>query len=147
MLQELPLQLRLRVWVNVLRKCHGNVLENSADLTDCRQPKGQPKPATAAKPATDGTATRGAGRGRGGRRGRNAGRAKPKTAEELDAEMMDYFDASGAPANGAATTDAAATTNGTAQPAANGGEDLGMDEVLVSADGPLAQVCLLTAGQ
>lgn len=124
-------------------------LEHSADLTDCRQPKGQPKPATAAKAATDGTVTRGAerGRGRGGRRGRNAGRAKPKTAEELDAEMMDYFDASGAPANGAATTDAAATTNGTAQPAANGGEDLGMDEVLVSADEPFVQVCLLTAGQ
>ncbi|KAA6406791.1 MAG: rna recognition motif containing [Lasallia pustulata] len=95
------------------------------------QPKVQPKPATAVKSATNGTATRagGRGRGRGGRRGRNAGRGKPKTAEELDAEMMDYFDASGAPVNGAATTDAAATTNGTAQPGANGGEDLGMDEI------------------
>lgn len=61
--------------------------------------------------------------------------------------MMDYFDASGAPANGAATTDAAVTTNGTAQPAANGGEDLGMDEVLVSADQPLTPVYLLTTGQ
>lgn len=51
--------------------------------------------------------------------------------------MMDYFDASGAPVNGAATTDAAATTNGTAQPGANGGEDLGMDEISVSVDGLL----------
>ena len=44
--------------------------------------------------------------------------------------MVDYFDANAA--NGAATgTDAAATTNGAAQPAANGGDDLGMDEILV----------------
>lgn len=123
--------------------------EYKTTLTYYRQPKGQPKPATTAKPATDGTATRGVGRGRGrvGRRGRNAGRAKPKTAEELDAEMMDYFDASGAPVNGAATTDTAAITNGSAQPATNGGEDLGMDEISVSADGLLTHVCPLTNGQ
>ncbi|KAL8716466.1 MAG: hypothetical protein Q9225_006218 [Loekoesia sp. 1 TL-2023] len=87
-----------------------------------------PKPATVAKSATDGAATRGGrGRGRGGRRGRNAGRGKPKTADELDAEMVDYFDPSNT--NGAAQgTDAAAVTNGTAQPAANI-EDAGMDEI------------------
>lgn len=80
-----------------------------------------PKPATADKSATNGAATRGgrAARGRGGRRGRNAGRAKPKTADELDAEMVDYFD----PSNGAG--DAAANTNGTAQPTG----DAGMDEI------------------
>ncbi|KAL8709228.1 MAG: hypothetical protein Q9220_005971 [cf. Caloplaca sp. 1 TL-2023] len=87
-----------------------------------------PKPATAAKPATNGTATRGSGtrgRGRGARRGRNAGRGKPKTADELDAEMMDYFDTSAA--NGGAD---GAAANGAAQPVANG-DDLGMDEISV----------------
>ncbi|KAI4183687.1 MAG: hypothetical protein L6R41_005247 [Letrouitia leprolyta] len=81
-----------------------------------------PKPATADKPATNGAATRGgrATRGRG-RRGRNAGRAKPKTADELDAEMVDYFDPSNT--NGAGNATAAA--NGTAQPAG----DAGMDEI------------------
>ncbi|KAM0804530.1 hypothetical protein BDR22DRAFT_969852 [Usnea florida] len=94
------------------------------------QGKGQPKSA-AAKPATNGTATRG-GRvgGRGARRGRNAGRPKAKTADELDAEMVDYFDANAA--NGtAATTDAAATVNGSTAPATNG-EEIGMDEISVS---------------
>ena len=95
-----------------------------------RQGKSQPKSA-APKPATNGTATRG-GRvgGRGARRGRNAGRPKAKTADELDAEMVDYFDANAA--NGtAATTDAAATMNGAAAPATNG-EEIGMDEISVS---------------
>ncbi|KAL9125053.1 MAG: hypothetical protein Q9217_005692 [Psora testacea] len=92
------------------------------------QPKGaQPKSAVA-KPAIDGATTRGGNAGRGrGRRGRNAGRSKPKTADELDAEMADYFDPNAT--NGAATIEAGATTNGAAQPAANGGEDLGMDEI------------------
>ncbi|MCJ1375644.1 hypothetical protein MMC20_006881 [Loxospora ochrophaea] len=89
------------------------------------QPKGQPKPATATKIA-DGSSTRG-GRGRGrARRGRNAGRPKPKTADELDAEMEDYFDPE---ATNGATNAAAPTTNGTAQPTATGGDDLGMDEI------------------
>ncbi|KAL8947865.1 MAG: hypothetical protein Q9222_005903, partial [Ikaeria aurantiellina] len=85
-----------------------------------------PKPVTAAKPATNGTATRGngtRGRGRGARRGRNAGRGKPKTADELDAEMMDYFDTSGANGMMQGTDGAAA-----AQAVANG-DDLGMDEI------------------
>ncbi|PGH14505.1 hypothetical protein AJ79_02998 [Helicocarpus griseus UAMH5409] len=80
------------------------------------QPKPQPKPVSAAK------ATAGSKRGRA-RRGRNAGRPKPKTVEELDAEMEDYF-----PANNAAP---AATNGAAAPPAANAGEDLGMDEISV----------------
>lgn len=93
------------------------------------RPKVQPKSAIAAKPAIGegNRAGRGGRGGRGGRRGRNAGRPKPKTAEELDAEMTDYFVGNG--------TDAAAT-NGTAPAATNGGEDLGMDEVSVSRPTP-----------
>ncbi|MCJ1463426.1 hypothetical protein MMC07_002033 [Pseudocyphellaria aurata] len=94
------------------------------------QPKSQPKPANAVK-TTNGVVSRGRGRGRGVRRGRNAGRGKPKTADELDAEMVDYFDATGV--NGAGGADGAATTNGATQPATNGGQDLGMDEISVSA--------------
>ncbi|KAL9606167.1 MAG: hypothetical protein Q9179_000681 [Wetmoreana sp. 5 TL-2023] len=87
-----------------------------------------PKPATAAKPVTNGTATRGRpARGRGRGRGRNAGRGKPKTADELDAEMVDYFDANAANGTGQGTD--TATANGAAQPVANGGDDLGMDEI------------------
>lgn len=51
------------------------------------QPKSQPRPATSTKQASHAVASRGGRvRGRGGRRGRNAGRGKPKTADELDAE-------------------------------------------------------------
>lgn len=100
-----------------------------SQLTRRRQPKSQPKPATAVK-ATNGVVSRGRGRGRGVRRGRNAGRGKPKTADELDAEMVDYFDATGV--NGTGGADGIATTNGATQPATNGGQDLGMDEISVS---------------
>ena len=51
------------------------------------------------------------------RPGRNAGRGKPKTAEELDAEMTDYF---GDGANGAS-----------AQPNVNGGDEGMEDGILV----------------
>lgn len=68
------------------------------------------------------------GRGRGVRRGRNAGRAKPKTADELDAEMMDYFDATGN--NGTVGADGGVATNGAAQAATNGGIDSGMEEIV-----------------
>ncbi len=90
-----------------------------------------PKAATAAKPTTNGAGTRDdtRGRGRGARRGRNAGRAKPKTADELDAEMVDYFDTNAA--NGTAQGTDAAATNGAVQPVANGADDLGMDEISV----------------
>lgn len=91
------------------------------------QPKSQPRLATSTKPASNGVTARGGrGRGRVGRRGRNAGRGKPKTADELDAEMVDYFDANGT--NGA-TADGAANTNGAV--GANATEDLGMDEISV----------------
>ncbi|EON61514.1 hypothetical protein W97_00729 [Coniosporium apollinis CBS 100218] len=92
--------------------------------------KAQPKPAT----ATKATASKAATRGRA-RRGRNAGRAKPKTAEELDAEMQDYFDGG---ATGQ-TTDAPMETNGGAvQPAVNGGDAM-EDEILVRNDSDLSE--------
>lgn len=72
----------------------------------------------------DGATTgRGRGRGRGGRRGRNAGRPKAKTADELDAEMTDYF---GEPVNGTAATEGTAATNGAAT---TNGEEVGMDDI------------------
>jgi len=84
------------------------------------KPKVQPKQATAVKAtAATGRGARGGRAGRSGRGGR-VGRGKPKTAEDLDAEMADYF-----VGNGAAGTDGA---NGDA-PVTNGGEDQGMDEV------------------
>ena len=52
-------------------------------------------------------------------------KSKPKTVEELDAEMADYF------VPGSANAGAGAASNGTAQ-AAPTGEDLGMDEISVS---------------
>lgn len=109
-------------------------------LIPIRQPKSQPKPATAAKAVNSGVTGRGRGRGRGGRRGRNAGRGKPKTADELDAEMVDYFDAPGT-TGGTNGTDGTAT-NGAAPAIANG-EDLGMDEISVSAlfDKPRERLC------
>lgn len=87
-------------------------------------PRAQPKSATATK-ATSNTATktgRAAARASKSKKGR-----KPKTAEELDAEMTDYWgtNTNGAP-TAAAATDGMAT--GGAEPAANG-EDLGMDEI------------------
>jgi len=83
--------------------------------------KAQPKPATAAKTNDRKASTRGRGKTA---RGRNAGRGKPKTADELDAEMADYFDG-GAVGNGDAMV-----TNGDAVQAPAGG-DTGMeDEIL-----------------
>lgn len=88
-----------------------------------------PKPAKAANNAPKNApknaareATRG---GRGGRRGGRGGagnRPKPKTAEQLDQEMADYFEPNGA-TNGAAAPAAAA-------PAANVGDDAMEDTVL-----------------
>lgn len=89
----------------------------------------QPKSA-APKAATNGaTAARGGrpGRGRGGRKGGRPGRPKAKTADELDAEMADYFVPG--TTNGATATDNAPATNGAAAPAANGEQDMGMDEI------------------
>lgn len=89
-------------------------------LTLFSQGKSQPKPATNGKPSTR-------GRGRRARKGTGrAGRPKAKTAEELDAEMVDYFNAPNE--NGAAADSNAAAAP--QQPA--GGEDLGMAEISVS---------------
>ena len=60
-----------------------------------------------------------AGRGRGTKRGRNAGRPKRKTADQLDAEMTDYFN-----------TGADTGANGTATTATDA--DTGMDEIAQS---------------
>ena len=92
-----------------------------------RQPKNAAKDKAKRqdKPKTNGAATaatNGAAKGkvqnpRNKKSGR-AGRPKKKTAEELDAEMTDYFGGS-------------AAANGTAQPATAAGGDTGMvDEVL-----------------
>ncbi|KAL4740884.1 hypothetical protein BDV11DRAFT_203865 [Aspergillus similis] len=91
------------------------------------QSKPQPKPATNAKNANAARSGRGGrGRGRGGKARSN--RPKPKTAEELDAEMVDYFNASNE--NGASAEVNAAAGSAPQQPAA--GEDLGMAEISVS---------------
>ncbi|MCJ1324098.1 hypothetical protein MMC10_000760 [Thelotrema lepadinum] len=104
-------------------------VEPAKSLSDrvAKPAKSQPKQAGGTR-TTDttargsGRAVRGSTRGRV-RRGRNAGRPKPKTADELDAEMTDYF--TGGPIiNG----DAAAVTNGT-NPTAGGNEDTGMDGI------------------
>lgn len=90
--------------------------------------KQQPKPVAAASSATNSERGRGGQSGRGRNRGRNGGRGKPKTAQELDAEMTDYFDAPAANTNGASTADA----NGTTQTAPATHGDTGMDEIMVS---------------
>ncbi len=89
-------------------------------------PKAKPKSATTVKATVNGT-TKG-GRTKPTKKGR-ANRPKPKTAEELDAEMTDYFggntNTNGAPA-AAAVADG--MTTGATEPAANGDE---MDEISV----------------
>ncbi|OCK80624.1 hypothetical protein K432DRAFT_327907 [Lepidopterella palustris CBS 459.81] len=101
-------------------------------LSDRNAAKAQPKPATATKATAGKTTTRGRGRTA---RGRNAGRGKPKTAQELDAEMQDYFD-TGAGSN--ADGDAMVTNGGAVQAVPSGG-DTGMDdEILVSFEHPVA---------
>ncbi len=99
-------------------------------LTTRSQPKSAAKPQPKPANATKGTASKVAGRGRGRARGRNAGRGKPKTAQELDAEMQDYFEVNGT--TGGEVDSAMETNGGAVQPAATGG-DTGMDdEILVS---------------
>ncbi|KAF2428869.1 hypothetical protein EJ08DRAFT_636244 [Tothia fuscella] len=79
----------------------------------------KPKPATAAK-----TEAGGKGKGKAAGRGRNAGRPKTKSAEELDAEMQDYFEK---PAGGEG--DAAMSNGGAVQPS---GGDAGMDDDVIA---------------
>lgn len=87
-------------------------------------PKAQPKSATTTKAtAKDGKGRKAARPKRG-----KSNKPKPKTAEELDAEMTDYWgNNNNATAN---NVDSAGAANGTAPAAA--GEDLGMDEISVS---------------
>jgi hypothetical protein len=116
-----------------------------------RQPKTQPKTQAKAAPkkvagAANGSGTAngngsgnrsGAANGRGRtRRGRNAGRGKPKTADELDAEMADYFESADGGASAAAPANSSSggpVHPSNVQAAVNGGVDAGMDDgVLVS---------------
>ncbi|KAL2068819.1 hypothetical protein VTL71DRAFT_15157 [Oculimacula yallundae] len=87
------------------------------------QPKAQPKSAAVTKTTAAGS-TRGGktARGRGGRGGKAARPAK-KTAEELDSEMVDYWQ------TGASATDTQGAAAGAAQPAANG--DANMDDEIL----------------
>ncbi|KAJ5690440.1 mRNA export protein mlo3 [Penicillium macrosclerotiorum] len=101
---------------------HAPTVEAPKSLTERvsvqKSHKAKPKPATAPKAAKDNTKAGGRRRGRGNA---NTSR-KPKTVEELDAEMVDYFN----------ETPAAAPASGTAQPATNGGDangDAGMDDI------------------
>ncbi|KAJ5165864.1 hypothetical protein N7492_006160 [Penicillium capsulatum] len=98
---------------------HAPAAPTPKPLTERVAQKSQPKPATSAKPAAN---ARGRTRApRGARKGRIAGRGKPKTVEELDAEMVDYFSNENAPAD-------ANAPNGTTQQT-NGDQDLGMAEI------------------
>ncbi|KAF2842377.1 hypothetical protein M501DRAFT_410103 [Patellaria atrata CBS 101060] len=85
-----------------------------------KKDKAQPKPATVTKSTGK---TRGKSKAT---RGRNTGRGKPKTAEELDAEMQDYFvDTTGDPNTGMATDNSGGNIQGT-----NGG-DTGMEDEII----------------
>ncbi|KAK6587119.1 hypothetical protein PZA11_000409 [Diplocarpon coronariae] len=70
-------------------------------------PKTQPKSAAVTKTAAAG-ATRGKGRGRGGRGGARSARPAKKTAEELDSEMVDYWQTGATATEGAAAGSAPA---------------------------------------
>ena len=89
-------------------------------------PRAQPKSATATKATTNGAAKTGRAAARASKPKKSR---KPKTTEELDAEMTDYWgtNPNGAPA-AAVAADGMATAG--SEPAANG-EDLGMDEISV----------------
>ncbi|CAI7592967.1 unnamed protein product [Penicillium glandicola] len=106
---------------------HVPAVPASKPLTERIAQKAQPKSAAApkAKENKKTAADKGARRGKGPARprGRNAGRGKPKTVEELDAEMVDYFTSDAPPAEGTAPV------NGTA-PQASANQDIGMaDEI------------------
>lgn len=86
--------------------------------------KAQPKPAAGGAPKAAGD-SKTAGQGRNGRGRKRGNKPKPKSAEELDAEMMDYF----APEGGNADSAAAAPV---AQPVAAAGTDnMVQDEIMV----------------
>lgn len=85
----------------------------------------------AAKPAKKATDEAGRGGRKGGKRGGRSARPAKKTAEELDAEMEDYFVPGGASTNGADATqvNGVAADAAVSAPAA-GGEATMVDEVL-----------------
>jgi len=89
-------------------------------------PKAQPKSATATKKATGKDTSKGRPAAKAGKpkRGRTS-RPKPKTAEELDAEMTDYW---GGNNPSAAPTNTEATATNGAAPAVNAGVDA-MEEI------------------
>ena len=93
---------------------------NVPSLISRSQPKPQPKSAASTKTAGK---TRGK-TGRGGARGGRNARPAKKTAEELDSEMVDYWQA------GAAATETNGGASGAAQPAAGGDANMD-DEILV----------------
>ena len=87
----------------------------STDVFDVQSPsKAQPKSAAIVKNTTKDSVRGGRDRGRG-RRDRTSNRPKPKTSDELDAEMADYFDGDSG-ANGVASN--VGQTNGGVIPAA-----------------------------
>ncbi len=119
------------------------MLSNYSADNRISKPRVQPKQAGAAR--TSETSARGATRGaRGGRvrRGRTAGRPKAKTAEELDAEMTDYF--VGGSGHAATEANGAAAPNGAA--AAATGEEA-MDEISVRSFSISPRAPLLTIRQ
>ncbi|KAK4933925.1 RNA-binding RNA annealing protein [Elasticomyces elasticus] len=119
------------------QKLKVEILVGAKDAAASAPPKGlsdrlaKPKPATkaqprtAAKPAANSTTTTTGGRGNKPR-ARNA-RSKPKTAEELDAEMQDYFDVNAAVTNGDAS---GPTSNGIIQSTAESGKAAAEDEIM-----------------
>jgi len=114
---------RLRVEV-VYDAAHLPTAAPTKSLSDRVQPKKEtatkkdkPKKVEPAKKERDGQTAGKEGRGK---RGRAAGRPKKKTAEELDAEMTDYFGTGGQAAQataGAAAAPAAAAVETTAMEA------------------------------
>ncbi|KAJ6079103.1 hypothetical protein N7467_008856 [Penicillium canescens] len=109
---------------------HAPTAPAAKPLTERVAQKARPKSAAATKAKSNQTNTqaneannenaKGRGKGAARRRGRNPGRGKPKTVEELDADMMDYFATDAPPAENAAPVNGAA-------PQANGG-DLAMND-------------------
>lgn len=105
-------------------KSLGDRIQKPAEKAKPKPATAAPKPATADKAGKTGRKRAARGKGRAGAAG--AGRPKAKTAEELDAEMADYW-TGGAAAGG---DDAAMGNGGAVQPAANG--DTGMEDDVVA---------------
>lgn len=121
-----PLSLLPSLSLSALRKLTSILLSAFICLFIHSQ-KARPKSAAAPKAKENKTTAteKGSRRGKGPARprGRNAGRGKPKTVEELDAEMVDYFSTDAPPAEGTAPI------NGTV-PQVSANQDVGMaDEI------------------